>query len=111
MNPPDLPIRSRVLVEDVDRDGVDEVLVIKNQYAVAIAPGLGVSRGQIASLIWDGSGLTETWRSRKLSSGIVDFALADADNDGFQDLVVATATSSGVYASAKSRIFFYKIKE
>ena len=26
---PDLPIRSRVLVEDVDRDGVDEVLVIQ----------------------------------------------------------------------------------
>ena len=25
---PDIPIRSRVLVEDVDRDGVDEVLVI-----------------------------------------------------------------------------------
>ena len=110
-DPPDIPIRSRVLVEDVDRDGVDEVLVIRNHYAVALAPGLGISGGQIASLIWEGSELYETWRSRKLSSGVVDFALADADNDGFQDLVVATATSGSVYASAKSRIFFYKIKE
>ena len=82
-------------MEDVDRDGVDEVLVIRNEYAVAIAPGLGVSSGQIASLVWDGVGLSETWRSRKLSSGIVDFAFGDADNDGFDDLVVA-ATSSGV---------------
>ena len=106
----ELSIRSRVLVEDVDRDGVDEVLVIKNEYASAIAPGLGVSSGQIASLIWDGSGLTETWRSRKLGRGIVDFAFGDADNDGFSDLVVA-ATSSSVFAGAKSRIFFYKIKE
>ena len=107
---PDIPIRSRVLVEDVDRDGVDEVLVIRNEYASAIAPGLGVSGGQIASLVWDGGGLSETWRSRKLSSGVVDFAFGDADNDGFDDLVVA-ATSASAFASAKSRIFFYKIRE
>lgn len=107
---PDLPIRSRVLVEDVDRDGVDEVLVIRNEYTVAIAPGLGVSRGQVASLIWDGSGLTETWRSRKLRGGIVDFAFGDADNDGFDDLVL-TATSSGPLAGERSQIFFYRIRE
>ncbi len=107
---PDLPIRSRVLVEDVDRDGVEEVLVIRNEYAVGIAPGLGVSRGQVASLIWDGSGLTQIWRSRKLRGGIVDFAFGDADNDGFDDLVIA-ATSSGPLAGEKSQIFFYKIRE
>lgn len=107
---PDLPIRSRVLVEDVEGDGVDEVLVIRNEYAAALAPGLGVSGGQIASLIWDGGGLSETWRTRKLSSGIVDFAFGDADNDGFDDLVVAT-TDASVFAGAKSRIFFYKIRE
>ena len=107
---PDIPIRSRVLVEDVDRDGVDEVLVIKNEYGAAIAPGLGISGGQLASLIWDGSGLSEIWRTRKLSSGVVDFAFADADNDGSDDLVVAAA-SSGLFVDEKSRIFFYKIRE
>lgn len=107
---PDLAIRSRVLVEDVDRDGVDEVLVIKNEYVSAIVPGLGVSGGQIASLIWDGGGLTETWRSRKLSNGIVDFAFGDADNDGFDDLVVAAA-SLGLFAGEKSQIFFYQLRK
>jgi hypothetical protein len=107
---PDLPIRSRVLVEDVDGDGVDEILVIKNLYTAALAPGLGVSGGQIASLIWDGGGLSETWRTRKLGSGIVDYAFGDADNDGFDDLVVA-ATDASVFTSEKSRIFFYKIRE
>ena len=106
----EFPIRSRVLIEDVDRDGVDEVLVIRNEYAAAIAPSLGVSGGQIASLVWDGGGLSETWRSRMLSRGIVDFAFGDADNDGFDDLVAATASAS-VFAGAKSRIFFYKIRE
>ncbi len=107
---PDLPIRSRVLVADVDKDGVNEVLVIRNQYAAPIAPGLGISGGQIVSLIWDGAGLYETWRSQKLNRGIVDFALDDADNDGSVDLVVA-ATDSGLLAGVKSRLFFYKIRE
>ena len=107
---PDLPIRSRVLVEDVDRDGVDEVLVIRNEYAAAIAPGLGVSGGQIASLVWDGGGLAETWRSRKLGRGVVDFAFGDADNDGSDDLVVAAA-SSGPLTGARSQVFFYRIRE
>ena len=107
---PDIPIRSRVLFNDVDGDGVDEVLVIKNEYGAAIAPGLGVSGGQLASLVWDGSGLSETWRTRKLSGGVVDFAFGDADNDGSDDLVVAAA-SSGLFAGAKSRLFFYRIRE
>lgn len=105
-----LAVRSRVLVEDVDGDGVDEVLVIRNEYASPIVPGLGVTGGQIVSLIWDGSGLSETWRSRKVGRGVVDFALADADNDGSRDLVAATA-SVGVLADAKSQIFFYRITE
>ncbi len=107
---PDLPIRSRVMIEDVEGDGVDEVLVIRNEYSTAIAPGLGVSGGQIASLLWEGGGLSETWRTRKLNSGVVDFAFGDADNDGSDDLVVATA-SSGPFAGVRSQIFFYRIGE
>ena len=105
-----LSVRSRVLVEDVDGDGVDEVLVIRNEYVSPIVPGLGVKGGQIVSLIWDGSGLSETWRSRKLARAVADFALADADNDGSRDLVVAT-TSAGTFENAKSRIFFYRIRD
>lgn len=106
----DILIRSRVLVEDVDGDEVEEVLVIRNELASALVPGLGVSGGQIVSLIWDGSGLSETWRSKRLSFGVVDFALADADNDGLRDLVVV-ASNAGPFTSGRSRVFFYKIRE
>ncbi|MEK6709318.1 MAG: FG-GAP-like repeat-containing protein [Nitrospinota bacterium] len=107
---PDLPIRSRVLVADVDGDGVDEVLVIANEYsATRLVPGLGVTGGQIAALIWDGSGLSEVWRTTKAEKGIVDFALADADNDGVVDLVVIT-TGSGPLREKKSTLYIYKTK-
>ncbi len=105
-----IPILSRVLVEDVDRDGVDEVLVIRNEHAVALVPGLGVSGGQIASLVWDGGGLYETWRSRKLALGVVDFALGDVDDDGLEELVAAAADADAI-TGPKSQIFFYKIRK
>ena len=107
---PDLPIRSRVLVADVDGDGTDEVLVIVNEYsATRLVPGLGVSGGQIASLVWDGSGLSEVWRASKVGKGIADFAFADADNDGLDDLVVIT-TDSGPMPENKSTLYIYKTK-
>lgn len=107
---PDILIRSRVLVADVDGDGTDEVLVIVNEYsATRLVPGLGVSGGQIASLVWDGSGLSEVWRTSKVGKGIADFAFADADNDGLDDLVVIT-TDSGPLPENKSTLYIYKTK-
>jgi len=107
---PDIPIRSRVLVADVDGDGTDEVLVIANEYsATRLVPGLGVGSGQIASLVWDGSGLSDIWRSTKLSKGIADFAYADADNDGLEDLVVIT-TDTGVLPDDNSTLYIFKTK-
>ena len=105
---PRFALRSRVLVHDVDGDNVREVLVIRNEYATTLAPGLGVSSGQIASLVWDGGGLFESWRTRRINMGVVDFTLADADNDGVDDLVLA-ATAAASFADAKSRIIFYKL--
>ena len=101
---------SRVLVADVDGDGVDEVLVIANEYsATRIVPGLGVSGGQIVSMVWDGGGLSDVWRTTKVGRGIADFAFADADNDGFEDLVVIT-TDTGPMPENKSTLYIYKTK-
>ncbi|MDA0999860.1 MAG: VCBS repeat-containing protein [bacterium] len=108
---PIFQIRSRILYEDVDGDGVREVLVIKNEYGASrIAPGLGVSGGQVISLIWDGSGLSEIWRARKTDSGVADFAFGDADNDGSNDLVIVNANSSAGSGSVQSHIFIYKLR-
>ncbi|MEE9240690.1 MAG: FG-GAP-like repeat-containing protein, partial [bacterium] len=61
---PQLRLRSRLLVVDTDGDGVDELLTIANEYsATRLVPGLGVSSGVLVSLVWDGSGLSEIWRS------------------------------------------------
>ena len=108
----DILIRSRIKVEDTDGDGVEEVLVIANEYAGSrIAPGLGISGGKIVSMVWDGSGLSEFWRSKKLSQGIVDFEVADADNDGRKDLIIVTTDTSMLTTNSASKIYIYNIKK
>ena len=42
----------------------------------------------------------------KLSSGIVDFAFGDADNDGFDDLVDGGDEFASAFASAKKAGLF-----
>ena len=108
----DILIRSRIKVADTDEDGIDEVLVIANEYSgTRIAPGLGISGGQIVSLVWDGSGLSEFWRSKKLSQGVVDFEVGDGDNDGRKDLILITTDTSMLTTNASSKIYIYDIKK
>ena len=108
----DVLIRSRIKIEDTDDDGVEEVLVIGNEYSgTRMAPGLGISGGQIFSMVWDGGGLSEFWRSKKLSQGVVDFEMADGDNDGRKDLIVVTTDTSMLTTNPSSKIYLYDIKK
>lgn len=105
-----LYIRSRLIVVDTDGDEVDELLTIANEYLGSrLVPGLGVSGGQIVSLVWDGSGFSEIWRSQKISGGISDFAYGDADNDGIDDIVASAIADTGLYSNHKSSIYIYRL--
>lgn len=105
-----LYIRSRLIVVDTDGDGVDELLTIANEYAASrLVPGLGVSGGHIVSLVWDGSGFSEIWRSQKISGGVTDFAYGDADNDGTNDIVITATGEGGLYSNNRSSIYIYRL--
>ncbi len=104
-----LAIRSRLMVEDIDGDGVSELLTISNDYAGGrFVPGMGISAGRVVSLVWDGSGLSEIWRSQKVNGGVADFAYGDANNDGVKDLVVISV-GDDLYSGVKSTIYIYKL--
>ena len=104
-----LYVRSRLLVVDTDGDGVDELLTIANEYAGSrLVPGLGVSAGHIVSLVWDGSGLSEIWRSQKIEGGVSDYAYGDADNDGVNDIILVS-TGGGVFTVNKSSIHIFRL--
>ncbi len=81
---------SRVHLLDLDRDGVQEVVTVRNEdSAGALSHTKLFKSGQLEILKWDQLGLVPIWRSGAISKFIGDFTLADMDGDGRPELVAA----------------------
>jgi hypothetical protein len=88
--PERINIKGRILAA-IDSDGRDMVVINSNEPG-----GLGRSfkyirsykSGEIFGLTWDGTGLTERWRTNAISGYIADFLIGDIDNDGKEEIVI-----------------------
>ena len=111
-------IPGRILVKDLNGDGIPQIIVNKNEFATRLfEKARSFETGEIHCLIWDESELVTDWRTRAVKDYIADFQVKDVDNDGNEDLVVAVVgkeeTGEGISAvlSKKtiSNIFFFKL--
>jgi hypothetical protein len=110
-------INTRVLVKDLNGEGIPQVIVIKNELVTRLfEKARSFETGEIYSLVWDESGLVADWKTRPLKDYIADFQVKDVDNDGNEDLVVAVVGSeatgegiSGLLKKTISNIFFFKL--
>lgn len=110
-------IPGRILVKDLDSDGISEVILNRNE----LGSGSVFTRfktyesGEIYNLVWEEAGLISTWKTREIQGYIVDYQIKDADNDGNQELIVAVALpeegGSKILQSVKynSHILFFKL--
>ena len=103
----------RIFLRDLDRDGKLEIVVAKNQGPTSrIFKRLRhYSSCEIVSLSWDGIGLGENWRTRKIQSYVSDFAIADFDNDGEDEMVAVVVMKKGasLLVKANSAIISYDL--
>jgi TolB-like protein len=103
----------RILVKDLDKDGKNEVLAVQNKDATGrYLQRIRVFRsGHIKCLQWEGLGLYEKWRVRKVSGHVSDFTVADFDNDGEDEIVFAVVAkvASGI-GTGKSYIASQELK-
>jgi hypothetical protein len=106
-------VGQRIFLKDTNRDGKLEVLVAKNQgTASRVFKRLRhYSSCEIVNLSWDGIGLGVNWRTRKIQSYVSDFAIADFDNDGEDEMVVVAVMKKGasLLLNAKSAIISYDL--
>ena len=59
----------------------------------------------------DEAGLASQWTSQKLSGTVVGYQVADVDNDGLNELVVANVTSESYFLGfPKSRLVVYDLE-
>ena len=84
-------------VTDLNRDGLNEVITIFNEPLLwgVMSRVRSYKKGMIASLIWDGGGLYQQWRTREFQKYISDFVVGDLNNDGRDEIAFLVVEKEG----------------
>ncbi|MDQ5985522.1 MAG: hypothetical protein CSYNP_01233 [Syntrophus sp. SKADARSKE-3] len=105
-------LNPRILAYDINKTGKREVFIARND-----SPGGRLLQNvkiftstEFCDLYWDSLGLSENWRTKKLSGYAADYQIKDVDNDGEDEIVIALVTSSGSMLSRTSVIIAYKLR-
>lgn len=103
----------RLVVSDLERDGTYEVMVNKpiSVSAQFFEHYRSFPEGEIHTLFWDGVGMSLLWKTRRIKGSVVDYQLADPNNDGINDLTVLVNTHPGAIGlkERKSLIVVYPL--
>jgi TolB-like protein len=104
---------TRIRTADLQQNRKYEVLVANNQDTAGrrLAQRRLFNKGVVEALVWDGLGLTPAWRTRQFSGRIQDFLIADFNNDGTRNLLVALITKEGsiIFTDAQSTLVAFDL--
>ncbi len=104
-------MRPRILTYDLNKDGKKEVIVVKNLSASGrVLKNMPLfTSAEVYNLEWDGLGLAEVWRTKKISGYVADYQIKDIDNDGQDEIVLALVLSVGPTIKSNSCLVAYKL--
>jgi TolB-like protein len=104
-------INLRILTYDTNKDGKKEIIIVKNLSSSGrVFKNIRLfTSSEVYNLEWDGLGLTENWKTRKINGYVADYQFKDIDNDGQNEVVLALIQSVGAAVSDKSVIVVYKM--
>ena len=107
-----LPLR--LIINDLNGDGQNELVVVKNKELSGkhLERFRKFTKAQIVGLSWDGAGIAEVWQTRELTGRVADYAVADLEGDGRQDLVLILVSKEGriIATKPKANIIAYPLK-
>ena len=88
-----------------------ELLVPVNEGTRIVTRFREFKNSQLKAMIWDGYSLRETWAARAQNGYLADFLVADVDNDGKSELVMAILFShGGLMSSPRSALVVYELE-
>ena len=104
-------VNLRIHTFDTNKDGKKEIIIVKNISSVGrIFKHLKLfTSSEIYNLEWDGMGMAENWRTKKINGYITDYCIKDIDNDGKPEIVLALVISVGASLRDKSVIVVYRL--
>jgi len=83
----------RIHVTDFDRDGLNEIIVLKNIDSAKLLPRTKIfKKGYVASLSYDDIGTQLKWQTRQIIGYISDYVIGDFNNDGIKEIVMSVVT-------------------
>jgi TolB-like protein len=105
-------INARILTYDLNKDGKREIVIIKNLSSAArlFRNIKFFTDAEVYNLSWDGLGLLENWRTRKINGYVADYQFKDIDNDGENEIVLALVLSTGPSLTGRSVVVAYKMR-
>jgi TolB-like protein len=109
--PDSIYMNLRILTYDLNKDGKKEVIVVKNLSAMGrVMKNMPLfTSSEVYNLEWDGVGLAEVWRTKKISGYVADYQIRDIDNDGQDEIVMALVLSVGPTIKTNSCLVAYKL--
>jgi hypothetical protein len=104
-------INLRILTYDTNKDGKREIIIVKNlSSANRLFQRVKLfTSAEVYDLEWDGMGIVENWRTKKISGYVADYQFRDIDNDGDNEVVLALVLSVGGAIRDRSVIVAYKL--
>ncbi|MBI5556641.1 MAG: VCBS repeat-containing protein [Deltaproteobacteria bacterium] len=108
-------IHSRIIVEDVNNDNLPDIVVNKNlDSASRVLENMkNYPSGEMHALAWNGIGLTDLWRTRKIDGYVASYQMVrNPDTKDSATLYVGLITNSGwfdVFAAKDSTVLIYPL--
>ncbi len=93
-------IHSRIVVKDLDQDGIDDIILNKNKETATnvVRDMQTFPSGTVMGMKWNGLGLEEIWQTKRIDGYVVDYELESGHTDsaGEKDrLFVGVVTQGG----------------